>query len=267
MTAARKKSPKFRSTPEFERLEAQVAAMRDSDRKKGLPAKHDPTGPTPPHIGGRLEELMAKFHVTPEVREQLDAEAERADAAERENLRRTRLLGRWRSMCPEKFRETFDPALVEADVDRAEIAAVTGWQYGPEGLFIVGESGRSKTWAMHAMLQRVIVDEARSAVVMDGIRFANECVAAFRDSDTTEKWLEGLTRPDVLAIDDVAKRFTPATAEGFFAVMDRRSSRLKPVILTSNFTGTDMKEKIGDDRGLGDPLVRRIKQHCRVVVF
>jgi hypothetical protein len=120
MTAARKKSPKFRSTP-------------DSDRKKGLPAKHDPTGPTPPHIGGRLEELMAKFHVTPEVREQLDAEAERADAAERENLRRTRLLGRWRSMCPEKFRETFDPALVEADVDRAEIAAVTGWQYGPEG--------------------------------------------------------------------------------------------------------------------------------------
>jgi DNA replication protein DnaC len=102
---------------------------------------------------------------------------------------------------------------------------------------------------MHAMLQRVIVDEARSAVVMDGIRFANECVAAFRDSDTTEKWLEGLTRPDVLAIDDVAKRFTPATAEGFFAVMDRRSSRLKPVILTSNFTGTDE----GEDRGRPRP--------------
>lgn len=271
MMAAKKKSaqkaPRFKPTPEFERLEAEVARIRAREEKQGKPAKHDPTGPTPPHIGGRLEELMRKFHVTPEAREQMDAEAARADAEERENLRRTRILGRWRTMCPEKFRETFDIDLVEADVDREEVRAVLEYKFGPEGLFIVGESGRSKTWAMHAMLRRLVVDEVRSAVVMDGIRFANECSAAFRDSAVTERWIEGLVRPDVLAVDDIAKRFTPATQEGLFAVLDRRSSRLKPVILTSNLTGTEMKEKIGDDRGFGDPLIRRIKQHCRVVVF
>jgi DNA replication protein DnaC len=170
----------------------------------------------------------------------------------------------WKLKCPPKYNGTFDA--VRSPTARDVIAKVLDWQFGARGLFVIGATGKSKTWSLWTLLRRLFVDERLSVRVFDGVQFANEAAAAFGNPESAERWLSKCMKPDVLAIDDLAKRFTPASQQAFFALIDRRTAQLKPVLITANLHGESLSEMLADSE-MEDPLRRRLREHCEVVVF
>jgi hypothetical protein len=180
---------------------------------------------------------------------------------------------RFERMCPPLFAEAWDWEKVKPAVAHAEVKKIFGWQFGPRGLYVAGESGHSKTRALWCLVRRLVIKEQLDVLVLDGIAFSNLCTRAFGDPANTEQLFRPLLRADVLAIDDLAKRWTPATEEGAFMVLDRRTAHQKPVLATLNYTTDDlhrMQEARGDLAALRDvstPLIRRLVDYCEPVVL
>jgi DNA replication protein DnaC len=75
-----------------------------------------------------------------------------------------------------------------------------------------------------------------------------------------------LARAEVLFFDDLGKvPLTERVEAEFFALIERRMARQLPITVTSNMTGDDLAAKASTDRGR--PLIRRLREFCRVVVF
>jgi DNA replication protein DnaC len=173
---------------------------------------------------------------------------------------------------PDQFRGTFAMGLVKPDVNRDEIRKVTGWKFGPKGLYVYGPSGRSKSWAIYALVERLL-REGRTVTVLDGAAFSIQAGAAFSEAAKTEAWLKTMLAPDVLFIDDLGKRWTPATEDAAFAVIDRRTSRKKPILTSVNYTGEELQRmsnargELAAVRDITTPLRRRLTDYCTRVIF
>lgn len=176
-------------------------------------------------------------------------------------------------MCPPLFREPWNWELVKPEVDRRKVEQIFGWEYGPKGLYVAGESGHSKTRALWILARRLVLQERRRLLVLDGVAFSNLCTRAFGDPSQTEALLRPLVKADVLWIDDLAKRWTPATEEGAFTVLDRRSAQKLPVLVTINYSSDElyaMQQARGDlaqIRDVSTPLIRRLVDYCEEVVL
>lgn len=267
-TAAPAENPRFENSDGFRRLSAEIERRRAA----GLLGEREPSyfSRSPKAIGPisneALEALKRRHGIT-------DADIERA-AAEiaqepHETLAEQRREAReatWAKICPPLFLEPFDISKVPAETSREAVEEVLAWQFGPRGLFIVGETNRAKTTTMYAMLREKYVTERKSVKIIDGTQFAYDCSLALRDASLTEGWLREMMAPDILAIDDIAKRFTEATQQGFFDVLNRRTTHLKPIIITSNCSGGTLEGMIKDPQ-LAGPTRRRIKQFFEPVTF
>lgn len=259
--------------PGFVKMEEEVERRKRRDAEMGI-GQESPAGTVAgfKHIGAEVLTYMRDKHgVTPEQIAAAQDDIEKQSVSGMRELQETQRAANWRQITAEReeFTKPFNFDLVPPGVQRESVDAVLNWQHGPKGLFIIGETGRTKTRAVFAMLRRVTLEEQHKTLFFDGIEFATACSAAFSEPSKTEQWLRTLTKVDVLVIDDLAKRFTPATQEGFFAVMDRRTSAMKPVIITTNCSG-EMLEQMIDEKhraSLAAPMRRRIREHTRVVVF
>jgi hypothetical protein len=187
------------------------------------------------------------------------AAREAARAAPVREAARLCLDAEWELVCPPLFRET-DAARLPAE----HLAGVLAWQYGPEGLLILGGTGRGKTRAAWLLLERLF-KERRRIVTFDALQFDHECVRQFRGAGG-EDWADALARVDVVFFDDIDKgALTPRVQAELFGLIDRRCVNMLPTIATTNMTGDDLAAKVGDDRGA--PMVRRLREFCRVVNF
>jgi len=75
-----------------------------------------------------------------------------------------------------------------------------------------------------------------------------------------------LATVDVLFFDDFGKmKFTERVESELFAVIEKRTANCLPLILTTNFTGETLEERMTLDRGV--PLVRRLREFCVDVSF
>lgn len=209
--------------------------------------------------------------------------AEELAAAEKESQERHRIAlqqlykrnreGSWEKICPPRFREPFDVNKVTLGVDLRAVETILGWQHGERGLYIYGETGHSKTRALQALLRRLIVDEHRSVKFYDGNAFAIAAGRAFGSPEDTEAWLLENVQADLFVIDDMAKRWTPATADAAFTIIDRRVNHRRPVIVTINYTAAEMIQigKAGGEvaslRDVATPMMRRIADYCQTVVL
>lgn len=215
-----------------------------------------------------IREIIAKkfgllnLETTEELQERL-AEMDRRELVEMERQRWTATYHR---LVPPMFREPWNQDKADASIKREEIDAVLDWKFSPRGIFLAGNSGRSKTRAIFHVVKRLVLVERRYVGVFDGVSFSNACSEAFSDPSQTERWLRKLVRFDVLVIDDLAKRFTPAAQQGAFAVIDRRGAALKPTLVTTNDSGDNLRDKIIDPN-LADPLIRRLREYCEPIIF
>lgn len=257
--------PEFVSSPGFQSLEADVAKRRARDRGLGIePGTFRSKTPRP--IGMEIDDFRKRYGLTEEVSERIAQATADRYREELEALETTRREGRWKRLCPAEFRVPFERRLLPKEVRAGAVDEVLDWKFGPKGLWVIGASGYGKTRTMWQMLRREIVELNRTAVVMDGVEFSNACVAAFSDGSKTERFLQSLVQPAIFVIDDLAKRFTKSTAEAFFAVLDRRTARQRPLILTTNCDGKALEKMIADPQ-LSDPMRRRLRQFCETVIF
>jgi DNA replication protein DnaC len=242
-------------------LEAEVERRK---KLRGEP-REQRAAKEPQPIQEALGQVLARHGLTWADVQAADAKIERESALRAAEVERCRLKRAWRYKCPLRFQEKFLHDLAPADVPRSSIDAVLNYQLGDRGIYLIGETRRCKTRAMFALLRRLFF-EGRSVEWFDGIGFAVECSRVFAESALAETWLWRLTKPDVLFIDDLAKRFTPATQQGFFAVLDRRTAAKKPVLLTTNCTGETLAEMTREEQ-LTEPMLGRLQEFCDVVVF
>lgn len=174
----------------------------------------------------------------------------------------------WIKICPEEYRE-FDVSKVYIGVNRDEIKSVMTWKPDKKmGLYIVGDSGRSKTRALYSLIKKAIWYDYKFKV-FDAYSFADECTNAVMQGENSERlkiWLSKFRRLDVLFLDDVGKRFNKATQEGFYAVIETMTSWSRPIVMTTQYTGEEI-EKMCIDSKTGVAIRRRLKEFFKAVIF
>jgi len=181
------------------------------------------------------------------------------DAEQQAEATRQRQEAAWHALCPPLYRET-DPDRLPAD----KLAEAMSWQWGPEGLLLIGPTGTGKTRCAYLLLKRLL-KEGRVIRAFDCAAFSHECSRRFRDG-TGEDWTDGLAKVEVVFLDDVGKMsFTERAETELFARVERRGANKLPIIGTTNMVGADIEAKASADRGA--PLVRRLREFCGQVVF
>lgn len=241
------------------------ALAREVERiKKVLPlprqrvSSPEPVSAILPHIFQAGEQSMTDKEVEARNREIADNYLP--------NLAKERRRERWERVVPGTYREEFDMRKVDPSVNLEEVQKILRWQPNPRGLYVQGESGHSKTRAVFAMLGREYLVHGHHFTYIGGIDFALEAAAKFGDCSQAQAWINALCLPEILFIDDAFKRWTPATEEAFFAVVEKRTAWKKPIIVTNNYTKAELTEQ-SKDQQVVLPTLRRLREFCEVVML
>lgn len=180
--------------------------------------------------------------------------------AEAQHLERAR--SRWQQITPREYQNTQRDRLpCPALYDR-----VLQWKFGGRGLLLCGDTGLGKTRSMYDLCRRLTLEGKRVQVYRSD-EFSNSASAQFSEAARGKAWADSLLLPDVLILDDFGKGvFTDRVSSVLFGVVEGRTSRRLPLILTTNDTETVLREKMRD-AGTAGALLRRFNEFCEVINF
>jgi hypothetical protein len=147
----------------------------------------------------------------------------------------------WERLCPKLYQKTdiarLENGLRELGYDVCWLRDVLTWQYGSQGLFISGPTGVGKSRVMWLLLQRLLDQEHRSAVLLNAVAFRTRLQLAARDG-TTEEFVRRLVRTDLLYWDDLGQmHLTGAVSEMLLHVVEERSNSEMPILATTQYSG------------------------------
>jgi DNA replication protein DnaC len=169
----------------------------------------------------------------------------------------------WNSLCPPGYRNT----ILEQLPNVPKFEEVQKWQYGPEGLLVVGPTRRGKTRSAWKLLERLHFDEHRKIMAFTPMDLKLAVANAWRDTETAEDWIDTLRYVDVLFLDDLDTiKFTEAVEETIYDVFEFRPTHGNPVIATVNRTGRELAARMNAS-GRGAKIVERMREYCQVVNF
>jgi DNA replication protein DnaC len=171
-----------------------------------------------------------------------------------------------------EFLKKCPPLFLHTDPARLPTAAqvVLKWRYNPIGLYLVGPTGTGKSRTAWLLLKRLILDDGRSAITYDGAGWSMAASAAYADSRETATWMNRVCSTQVLFVDDLFKgKMTETQEVAAFTLIERRSLRMLPTIITTNATSASILDRMSDasreDRGL--PMIRRLKEFYQWIKF
>ena len=125
------------------------------------------------------------------------------------------------------------------------------------GLLFWGGVGTGKTY-LAACIANALIDQEIPVKMTSIPQITNHMSSLF--SDDKSRFLEELTKPSLLIIDDLgAERNTEYSLEQIYAVIDSRYSSGKPMILTTNLTLEEMENP--DDRNHAR-IYSRVLERC-----
>ena len=157
-------------------------------------------------------------------------------------------------LCPALYRDT-DPLKLPCNPDVVKL--VLGWTYGSKGLVLHGATGRGKTRLAYMLVRRLVLD-GRSVSAFDSLSFAHRVGETFGEYQG-ERFIREQQKVDVLMLDDLGKAKLTERAEAeLFGLVEHRIANLKPLIVTTNFVGDKLSNKLSEDRAT--PLVRRLRE-------
>ena len=145
------------------------------------------------------------------------------------------------------------------------LKTINDWQYGSQGLLLAGPTERGKTTLAWILLKRMF-DEGRSIAAYDSTEFSRKVAKLYADSPSQAvDWIESLIAVDILLLDDLGKgRMTDRVESELFGVVEGRNKHMRPIIATTNMTGGELSAAMTNDRG--EPLMRRFRNYCEIVV-
>ncbi len=116
------------------------------------------------------------------------------------------------------------------------------WKFGFKGLTLFGDSRRCKTRIMFEILKREFLTNHRSVKVIYGPQLRDDGKRASREG-CEHRMSEALVYPDILALDDpfLAGASDERVTAYLLAVIDARLRNKKPIILTTQVGGEDLK--------------------------
>jgi len=134
-----------------------------------------------------------------------------------------------------------------------------------KGLQLMGPTGQGKSRVAWYRLKKEAL-AGRSVAVMDSDASLVYASKFKGEMDIPHKYYESLAKADVLLLDDTFKcKFTDGFENFVFTVINYRTARSKPCIITCNDTLDSLQPRMSGDRG--EPLVRRLREFCVPVVF
>lgn len=170
----------------------------------------------------------------------------------------------WDEKCPPRIRDCITGRMPEV-VDIRALERVVSWRpnsYGAKGLALKGPSGSGKTTA-YWCLARALESEGRTPVTITAVELGRILSKAARDIEAVD-WLCGCA---VLMVDDLGKeKSTPAMAALLWEVLDKRYGRGLPMVITTRFSGAELRGRFGEE-SLGDDICRRLNELCIGVNF
>lgn len=206
-------------------------------KKCGQPVEVDPDGP--------VAALANDFGI---LCESCMAEQARADTPA---LTRKQFT----AFCPPCFEDT---TFLQLPCPARSILAME-WMYGPNGLNLWGFPGTGKTRTITLILRRMF-EAGHTICALGPGDFKRLCRGR---NHAREALLEKLSKIDILFIDDVDKmNLTREMEKDLFSVLTNRMGR-RPVMLTGNSTAKSIEYQFR----LGEPMVRRIRDHCLSIHF
>jgi len=199
------------------------------------------------------------------------SEVARRCTAEAEADRKARIDEReahWQRVCPLEFRTTEEGGrtdLARLLREQGHAAEIIAHPLDGQGLVARGDSGTGKTRAVWRLLRRYH-DAGRYIRAMTSGEFDRQARDAGGKFTLTE-WVKKLVDADVLFVDDLGKApWTPATVGLFFDVLDERYKAGRVMVMTSNLSGPKLVHQLRIGKDIADPMLRRIRETCRVVV-
>jgi chromosomal replication initiation ATPase DnaA len=175
----------------------------------------------------------------------------------------------WERLCPKLYQKTdiarLENGLRELGYDFCRLRDVLGWQYGSQGLVISGPTGVGKSRVMWLLLQRLLDQEHRSAVLLNAVGFRTTLQLAGRDG-TTEEFVRRLVRTDLLYWDDLGQmHLTGSASEMLLHIVEERTGAEMPILATTQYSGEGMDSQF-ERKEMGKAIRRRLNEFCRVVV-
>ena len=135
------------------------------------------------------------------------------------------------------------------------------------GLFICGECGVGKSHLAFATAN-ALIERGNSVIAMtmiDLLLKIKSSFNAYNDKMTEEQILKIYTDCALLVIDDLGKeKPTEWALQMIYSVIDRRYNALKPIIVTTNFTASELVKRFGDS-SIGNAIVDRLFEICQYV--
>lgn len=170
------------------------------------------------------------------------------------------LTAQWMQLAPPEYRKDVDPKLLPDDIARNAFGRAMKWSHTMgKGLILHGGTGRGKTRAAWQIVKRHH---------FDGIKVSSFDVSSFgymaskkAMDQNLEEWIEYLSRVRLLFWDDFGQMvFTERVQESVMAIVERRTSRGLPMLITTNDIGDSLARKFNDNRGA--MVVRRLREYC-----
>jgi hypothetical protein len=196
----------------------------------------------------------------------VQAEEKRRDEQATEE-KRMRMHASWLDLCPVEFRNTeYNRLPVPEAYD-----AVMQWRYGPVGLMLCGDTGLGKSRAQWDLAKREHF-AGRSIGHLDKTTLERWGTKKFADPPRAVALAERLERCDLLLLEDIFKaKLRNGSGEGMASeellwdLIDRRSARRLPNIISTNDTQKSLPTRLSSDRAT--PIIRRLKEFHQPIPF
>lgn len=162
----------------------------------------------------------------------------------------------------------YPKAFLDTDVNllSENLRKVIGWYPATKAsLLLHGTTGTGKTRTAWHIFNRLWLQNFPEKAVWLPMRKLEMAIEKGFDDHKHGQVLDYFCNVPLLCFDDLGKeRLTARMESDLFAIIDERTSNLRPTIITTNYNGTTLLDRF-NNKETGEALLRRIREYYTAV--
>ena len=162
----------------------------------------------------------------------------------------------------------YPKAFIDTDVSRLSEGLQQANLWSPSdkaSILLHGTTGTGKTRTAWLIFNRLWLQNFPERAVWLPMRKLEAAIEKGFDDHKHGQVLDFFCTVPLLAFDDLGKeRLTQRLESDLFAIIDERTSNLRPTIITTNYNGTTLLERF-NNKETGEALLRRIREYYHPV--